>query len=242
MESKDRITIRQDVETYMSNLKKWLKDTEDTVLEDMDSFFTQRIDGYEEHMSVWKKAYGRFADLLPKWCTNIVDLGCGTGLELDEIWKRNPDISVTGVDLSRRMLDELARKHPDKKLKTVCADYFQYEFGEDCHDGVISFESLHHFAPRKKQELYRRIYKGLGPGGVFLLGDYIACCEEEERLLRDACRMKRRRERIPEETFVHFDTPLTLEHELGLLAGAGFGKAEVVECVEGATIIRMCKG
>lgn len=235
------IVIRPDRETYMSDLKKWLKDMEDVPLEDMDAFFTRRISGYEEHMSVWKKAYERFAGLLPDWCVEIVDLGCGTGLELDEIWERNPGISVTGVDLSQSMLKELVKKHPDKQLETVCADYFQYELGESCHDAVISFESLHHFPPEKKKRLYRKVYRGLKPGGIFLLGDYVACCEEEEELLREICQLKRQREGIPEESFVHFDTPLTLVHEIEILADAGFGKAEVVECVDGATIIYCIK-
>lgn len=47
------------------------------------------------------------AGLLPDQCTEILDIGCGTGLELDEIWKRNPEISVTGIDLSQSMLNEL---------------------------------------------------------------------------------------------------------------------------------------
>lgn len=238
---KNSIIIRDDIEQYMCDLKKWLRDTEEIKLEEMDSFFAQRIEGYEEHMSVWKEAYIRFAGLLPDQCTEILDIGCGTGLELDEIWKRNPEISVTGIDLSQSMLNELVKKHSDKKLKTVCADYFQYEFGDNCHDAVISFESLHHFVPEKKQQLYRKIYRGLKSGGVFLLGDYIACCDEEEELLQNVCRSKRERDGVPEGVFVHFDTPLTLEHELELLANAGFDGAEMIECINGATMILLRK-
>lgn len=238
---KNNIIIRDDIEQYMCDLKKWLRDTEEIKLEEMDSFFAQRIEGYEEHMSVWKEAYIRFAGLLPDQCTEILDIGCGTGLELDEIWKRNPEISVTGIDLSQSMLNELVKKHSDKKLKTICADYFQYEFGDNCHDAVVSFESLHHFVPEKKQQLYRKIYRGLKSGGVFLLGDYIACCDEEEELLQNVCGSKRKRDGISEGVFVHFDTPLTLEHELKLLTNAGFDEAEMIECINGATMILLRK-
>lgn len=238
---RDGIIIRNDVEKYMSDLKKWLHDTEEDRLEEMDSFFTRRLDGYEEHMSVWKEAYIRFADLLPDQCREVLDIGCGTGLELDEIWKRNQEVSVIGIDLSQGMLDQLTKKHSDKKLKTICADYFQYEFGDCRYDAVISFESLHHFMPEKKRQLYRKIYRGLKTDGVFLLGDYIACCDEEEELLRDICHQRRERDGIPEGVFVHFDTPLTLEHELRLLASAGFGGTEAMECVDGATMILVRK-
>lgn len=106
---------------------------------------------------------------------------------------------------------------------------------------MISFESLHHFVPEKKQQLYRKIYKGLKSGGAFLLGDYIACCDEEEELLQNVCRSKRERDGVPEGIFVHFDTPLTLEHELELLTNAGFDGAEMLECINGATMILLRK-
>lgn len=82
---------------------------------------------------------------------SILDLGCGTGLELDEIFKRYPDAKVFGIDLCQDMLDRLQQKHGHRNLETVCADYCQYNFGSEKWDSVISFESLHHFLPDKKR-------------------------------------------------------------------------------------------
>lgn len=229
--------IREDIEKHMQELKAWLAETANDDLEDMDGFFAGRIDGYEEHMSVWTKAYERFAQLLPENCEEVLDLGCGTGLELDEIWKRKPDVAVTGVDLCQSMLDKLQEKHKDKVLTTVCADYFVYDMGSEKWDAVISFESLHHFLPEKKVKLYRKIYDALKPDGQFILGDYIACCEEEEVLLQRVCRKKRKKAGIAEEVFVHFDIPLTLEHETELLQQAGFAEIVVADSIEGATIL-----
>ena len=172
-------------EEYMQELKQWLQDTSDSPLEEMSDFFTQRLDDYEEHMAIWEHSYQSFAELLPSECQRILDLGCGTGLELDKIWQKNPHIEVTGVDLCQGMLKQLLKKHPDKHLTTVCQDYFQYDFSHSKWDAIISFESLHHFLPERKKELYRKSYNGLKDGGIFLLGDYIACCDEEEELLRD---------------------------------------------------------
>ncbi|WP_367355490.1 trans-aconitate 2-methyltransferase [Atribacter sp.] len=50
------------------------------------------------------------AELLPETVVNLLDLGCGTGLELDEIFKIRPNIKVTGVDLSKAMLGILNKK------------------------------------------------------------------------------------------------------------------------------------
>lgn len=103
-------------EKYLQDLKQWLHDTSDSPLEEMSDFFTKRLDGYEEHMSIWEKSYQMFSEVLPSNCQKILDLGCGTGLELDEIWKKDPCIEVTGVDLCQSMLDKLLEKHSDKQL------------------------------------------------------------------------------------------------------------------------------
>ena len=224
-------------EQYMRDLKQWLSDTSDSPLEEMADFFKKRLDDYEQHMAIWEKSYQRFAELLPGDCRSILDLGCGTGLELDQIWQKNPDIAVTGVDLCQDMIDRLRQKHPKKKLVTVCRDYFQYDFGSGKWDAVISFESMHHFLPEAKKALYQKIFHSLKAGGIFLLGDYIACCEEEEALLRSVYTEKRSKSAVPEHDFVHFDIPLTLEHELALLQSAGFHAEKIWDAPEEADII-----
>lgn len=229
-------------EEYLQGLKQWLQDTAESPLEEMADFFTKRLSDYEEHMSVWQESYQIFSEMLPTECQNILDLGCGTGLELDRIWERNPNIQVTGVDLCQSMLDKLLKKHSDKRLAVVCQDYFKYDFGYEKWDAVISFESLHHFLPERKEELYRKLYRSLKEGGVFLLGDYIACCDEEEELLRNVYSEKRRHFAIPDDRFVHFDIPLTLEHERELLQNAGFALENVLDDPDGATIIAARKG
>lgn len=227
---------------YLQGLKQWLQDTSDLPLEEMSDFFTKRLDDYEEHMSIWEKSYQIFAEMLPAECRKILDLGCGTGMELERIWQRNPNVEVTGVDLCQNMLDKLLKKHSDKRLTTVCEDYFQYDPGQDKWDAVISFESLHHFLPERKRELYRKVYNSLKRGGIFLSGDYIACCDEEEEILRQVYLKKRKQFAIPDQSFVHFDIPLTLEHEKELLQGAGFVIEEVRDNPDGATIIKAGKG
>lgn len=229
-------------EEYLQGLKQWLQDTAESPLEEMADFFTKRLSDYEEHMSVWQESYQIFSEMLPTECQNILDLGCGTGLELDRIWERNPNIQVTGVDLCQSMLDKLLKKHSDKRLAVVCQDYFKYDFGYEKWDAVISFESLHHFLPERKKELYRNTYNSLKRGGVFLLGDYIACCDAEEELLYSTYLKRRNQFAVPDNSFVHFDIPLTLEHERELLQNAGFAIEKVLDNPDGATIIAAGKG
>lgn len=226
----------ESTQKYMQDLKQWLTDTADTPLEEMADFFSKRLHDYEQHMAVWMKSYEAFAALLPTDCQNILDLGCGTGLELDQIWQLNPAIAVTGIDLCQDMLDRLLEKHKGKNFTPICQDYFQYDFGSEKWDAVISFESLHHFFPEPKKMLYQKIYHSLKQGGIFLLGDYTACCEEEETLLRQTYLEKRKQSAIPADCFVHFDIPLTIAHELELLRSAGFSAENVMDAPEEATI------
>lgn len=225
-----------DKNMYLNDLKAWLSETEDTPLEEMDAFFTARLDGYEAHMSVWREAYRRFAAELPTGLSRVLDLGCGTGLELDEIFPRFPALEVTGVDLSASMLKRLLEKHDGRALKTVCGSYFDVPFGAD-FDAVISFESLHHFTAAEKLPLFRKIRGALRPGGVFMNCDYFACCDEEETLLRETCGRRRMASRLPADAFVHFDTPLTVAHEAAALRAAGFSDVRAVWCIENATLL-----
>jgi len=58
-------------------------------------------------------------------------------------------------------------------------------------------ESLHHFFPEPKEALYQKIYHSLKKGDIFLLGDYTACCEDEETLLRQTYLEKRKNPQFP---------------------------------------------
>ena len=127
-------------------------------LEKMDDFFAARIDGYDEHMKTNIEGVSGFyaytASLLPAAAgSRVLDLGCGTGLELEEYFARNPDAEVTGIDLSEAMLDALKAKFPENALTLVRASYFDAPFGENRFDAAVSVESLHHFPAEMKASL-----------------------------------------------------------------------------------------
>lgn len=230
-------TIRENTENYMRELKAWLNETENAPLEEMDAFFAQRVGTYEEHMlSHWSEDYVRLAASLPSDTERILDLGCGTGLELDEIYRFFPDLQVVGIDLSETMLQKLREKHSGRALELICGSYLTEPFPGP-FDAAISFESLHHFTAAEKLPLYKKICDALAPGGVFLNCDYIACCDEEETLLRETCDRRRQRDHIPDAAFIHFDTPLTAEHEMQVLRDAGFADVSAVPSPDATLII-----
>ena len=204
------------------------------MLERMDDFFTTRCQGYDEHMRENVEGDAAFyeftASLLPKSDNaQILDLGCGTGLELEEYFKVNPSVKVTGIDMTRAMLDALKAKFPDKDLTLICDSYFDVPFEEAKYDAAVSVESLHHFTKEEKIPLYAKLNKALKPGGYFILTDYFAMSDEEEISRRQELLRLRKEQNLPDGEFYHYDTPLTVEHEKEALLAAGFSSVEVLK-------------
>lgn len=218
--------MEKEYKEYLEGLKSWLDETRDAKLEAMDQFFEKRVEGYDEHMASWHKYYKFMGKFISKNTKELLDIGCGTGLELEEIFKQFPNIRVTGIDLAKGMLEKLKSKYKDKNISLICGDYFTTDFGEGCFDIAISFQTLHHFRPERKSKVFRKLYSSLRNGGCYIECDYIARTQEIEDLLFLESKIRREKEGLSEECFVHFDTPLTLKHEIDLIKKAGFEKVE----------------
>ncbi len=202
-------------------------------LERMDAFFEKRLDGYDEHMRREVDDEGVFyaftAAQLPKEKgAKVLDLGCGTGLELEDYFALNPEAGVTGIDLCRPMLDALEKKFPEKGMRLICASYFDEPFGIDAFDAAVSVESLHHFTKQQKIPLYKKLCDSLKDGGFFILTDYFADHQErEDYFQRELIRLKKEQGLLDGE-FYHYDTPLTVENERDALLKGGFAKVDVL--------------
>lgn len=210
-------------------------------LEKMADFFEARVDGYDRHMlsnvEGCKEGYVKMASLVPGGTKKLLDLGCGTGLELDEIFKVLPEIEVTGIDLTKAMLDKLVQKHPDKKLNLICGNYFEADFGVNSFDCAVSFQTMHHFGHEKKTSLYRKICDALIPDGVYIECDYMVETQAEEEHWLSENRRIRKEQGIPEGEFYHYDTPCAIDNQIAMLKKAGFAAAKKVFRIENTTII-----
>ena len=204
------------------------------MLEKMGEFFDSRLDGYEEHQLTCIESAQEFypftAACLPQTSgARVLDLGCGTGLELGYYFEMVPTANITGIDLASGMLDELRRKFPEKSMTLILGSYFDVPFEEDAFDAAVSVESLHHFTKEEKTPLYRKLRKALKNGGCFILTDYFAMSEEEESFhLAELLRLIRE-QGLTDAAFYHYDTPLTVEHEKEALLEAGFASVAVLK-------------
>lgn len=203
------------------------------MLEKMGQFFDNRLAGYDEHqLNCIDSAtvfYPFTASLLPRQegaC--VLDLGCGTGLELGEYFKWNPTAKVTGIDLAEGMLKELKSKFPNKELRLILGSYFDVPFGHSEFDAAVSVESLHHFTKEEKLPLYRKLHEALKNDGYFILTDYFSLSEEEEVNRRKELLRLKKEQGLADTEFYHYDTPLTVEHETEALFSAGFSSVNIL--------------
>ncbi len=214
-------------------------------LEQMADFFAARVDDYDEHMinevKGCKEGYVKMAEFVPESCSKLLDLGCGTGLELESIFRKCLDLSVTGVDLCDAMLCKLREKYADKNIHLICGDYFTADFGKG-FECAVSFQTMHHFSKEKKTELYRKIFNALTDEGVYIECDYMVETEEEERHWFSENERLRKEQRIGENEHFHYDTPCTIESQIAMLKKAGFESVEKVMRIENTTMLVARRG
>lgn len=82
--------------------------------------------------------------------SSIIDLGCGTGLEIGYYFDIVPTAKIIGIDLASGMLNVLRNKFPDKSLNLILESYFDVRFDLNVFDAAVSVESLHNFTKEEK--------------------------------------------------------------------------------------------
>lgn len=203
------------------------------MLEKMGEFFDRRLEEYDNHQLTCIDSAQEFYPFTAKCmpcnsAAKILDLGCGTGLELEFYFKINPSVAVTGIDLAPQMLAMLKSKFPDKDITLVLGSYFDTPLGEGVYDAAVSVESLHHFTKAEKIPLYKKVYKALKHDGYFILTDYFAMSDNEEKQFREELICLKKKQGIKNNEFYHFDTPLTVAHETEALRAAGFSEVKIL--------------
>lgn len=103
----------------------------------------------------------------------ILDVGCGTGLELAHIFERVPNAEITAMDQAPRMLAELGTKYAARmgQITLFEASCVEWPAGLVDFDYVVSVLCVHHFPPDTKVGIYRDFRRALKPGGAYVEGD-----------------------------------------------------------------------
>ena len=129
----------------------------------------------------------------------ILDLGAGTGILTELLYKQHPNSDITLVDLSTEMLNIAKNKFNDKNFKYIEADYLTHNFDKD-YDIIVSSLSIHHLTDEEKKVLYKRIYNFLRTGGVFINADQVCgATEYTEEIYKKEDASHLNRQNIPEK-------------------------------------------
>ena len=208
------------------------------VLEEMSVFFNNRAQIYDEkhieHIGGGMESKHIIASFFPSHTKTMIDLGIGTGLELEAIFKRFPKIEVTGLDIAENMLNLLVEKYPNKKINLLCESYLNYDLGHCLYDVALSVMTLHHYNHQSKTDLYRKLHNSLKNNGVYIECDYILSENEyenpqemEDFYFSEFERLKKEQNIIDNREYC-FDTPCTASNQKKMLLEAGFANVKEV--------------
>ena len=209
--------------------------------ERMDDFFNSRAEGYDAHMLEFSQEF--YAAVKQSFAVTeeplqILDIGCGTGLEFDGIFDRVPNAQLSGIDLSENMLTQLQIKHEARmsQITTKQGSYLEIPFPKGKYDYCLSVMTVHHLLPQKRLQLYQKIIKALKPGGKYIEADFIVSPKEEERALAEYyANMGSQGDDI--DGFYHLDIPMSIQSVSQVLKEAGFTAINVVWETEAAAIL-----
>lgn len=79
------------------------------------------------------------------------------------------------------MLKKLKERNLSSNINIINTSFFNYDFGNNNYDSVISTQALHRFNKGDKLTLYKKVYDALKNNGVFIIEDYYVNNDEEEK-------------------------------------------------------------
>ena len=168
------------------------------------------------------------ASFIPEYAKSLIDFGIGTGLELEAIFAKFPNIEVTGLDISENMLKLLRDKYIAQNINLHCESYLDYDFGVKQYDVALSIKTLHHYDHNVKTALYKKIHACLNEGGVYIECDKMVLNQEEEDFHFAEYEQLKQKQGIYDNQAYHYDTPCTLSNQKRMLLTAGFSNVKEV--------------
>jgi tRNA (cmo5U34)-methyltransferase len=126
-------------------------------------------------LEILKSFYKHFISNKPN--SNILDLGCGDGIVMDELLKIDNSIEATLIDGSEDMLSRAKDRLKDFKNVHFIRASFQELLNKNTalqnYDFIVSSLAIHHLTMEEKTVLFKTIYSHLNVDGYFLNIDVV---------------------------------------------------------------------
>jgi len=102
--------------------------------------------------------------------TEVLSVGCGPGVILNEVSELHPSVRATGIDISAdRVKEAFQRNRENPRLNFVRGDAQAMPFPSDSFDLVYSRMLLQYL--REKEKAVAEMARVCRPGGIVLLQD-----------------------------------------------------------------------
>lgn len=102
--------------------------------------------------------------------SRVLELGTGTGETALRVLAGHPEAGWVGIDASEPMLARARERLPEADLRL---QRLEDELPPGPFDLVVSALAVHHLDGEGKRDLFSRVVRVLGPGGLFVLGDVV---------------------------------------------------------------------
>lgn len=134
---------------------------------DLQKIYDRFAETYDKNRSLFDMTdvIDDFYKGLPFRNGRLLDLGCGAGEPFPAYFIRR-GWKVTGVDFSSKML-ELAHQY-QPAMETMLADIRDVDFTDEQFDAITAIYCLFHIEYEKHEEIFRKLYRWLKPGGMSL--------------------------------------------------------------------------
>jgi tRNA (cmo5U34)-methyltransferase len=188
----------------------------DDVSEDYDEVHTSHIDRGEEYYVAFSRPV--VATTLP---INALDIGCGSGLELNGFFRKVPRGRVHCIDLSKKLLDQLLQRYASREITFDLESYLTYRYPQRQFKYIMASATLHHLVEKEKRQLYPKLCEALAEDGCLIVGDYFVSAEVAEQRLEQYGELISAGVDLHNGKY-HFDVPTTVESEKALLRAAAW--------------------
>jgi tRNA (cmo5U34)-methyltransferase len=183
----------------------------------------------------YERFYGTAVGLLPFDSSaeiRVLDLGAGTGLLSAFVREKFPNARLRLVDIAEAMLERARLRLGDAGVEYAACDYGSLPI-EGEWDAIVSALSIHHLTDKGKQDLFKRAYRALAAGGVFVNAEQVAgpTAELTERYHRQWIAQIRERGATDQEIAdaeyrMQADICASVEDQLAWMREAGFADAD----------------
>jgi cyclopropane fatty-acyl-phospholipid synthase-like methyltransferase len=123
---------------------------------------------------------------IPLWFKEIIDsswikpcktldLGCGNGYYSNYLSKKGYE--VTGIDISKEIIEYANKEYKNKNLKFIKADVFSKELLKDKYEFLLDVGLFHNILPEKRKEYSKRVSDLLENNGKML----VFCFDKREK-------------------------------------------------------------